>query len=83
MYRIARNAVFAAIAANLLIAQPAMATRSADSLPSGSAQTTLRDGSPVSEAEEIRGGWVVPVIAIIAILLGILAATGGGNDSPG
>ena len=83
MYRVASKAIFAAALANLLIAQPAMATRSAGSLPTASAQSA-RAASPVADSEDIRGGFVIPLIAIIAIILGIRAATSGGdNDSPG
>lgn len=35
-----------------------------------------------SEASEMRGGFIIPLIAIIAIILGILAAVGGGDDDP-
>ena len=41
----------------------------------------LRSGTEV-EGENIRGGFIIPAIAIIAIILGILAATGGGDDAP-
>lgn len=34
------------------------------------------------EGENMRGGFIIPVIAIIAVLLGILAATSGGGDAP-
>ena len=32
------------------------------------------------QGENVRGGFLIPLIAIIAIILGILAATGGGDD---
>jgi hypothetical protein len=38
-----------------------------------------RLGSEV-EGEQLRGGFVIPLIALIAIILGILAATGGDDD---
>jgi hypothetical protein len=41
-----------------------------------------RIASPVDDAENLRGGFVIPLIAVIAILLGILAATSGGDDLP-
>jgi hypothetical protein len=42
-----------------------------------------RDGSEISQADELAGGgWFVPLIAIVAIVLGILAATGGDDDIP-
>jgi hypothetical protein len=34
------------------------------------------------QSSEIRGGFLIPLIAVVAIILGILAATGGGNDRP-
>jgi hypothetical protein len=34
------------------------------------------------EGEQLRGGWIIPLIALIAIILGICAATDvcGGDD---
>ena len=34
------------------------------------------------EGENLRGGWLVPALAIIAIILGILAIANGGDDLP-
>lgn len=39
----------------------------------------LRTATEV-EGENLRGGFIIPLIAIIAIILGILAATSGGDD---
>lgn len=33
------------------------------------------------ESSELRGGFIIPMVAIIAIILGVLAATGG-SDRP-
>ena len=41
----------------------------------------LRTGTEV-EGENLRGGWIIPLVAVIAIILGILAATSGGDDPP-
>ena len=38
-------------------------------------------GAVSGEASELRGGFIIPLVAIIAIILGILAATGG-SDRP-
>ena len=38
-----------------------------------------RSGAATSDANELRGGFIIPLIAIIAVILGILAATGGGD----
>jgi hypothetical protein len=41
-----------------------------------------RSGGGVSgETSDLRGGFIIPLVAIVAIILGILAATGG-SDRP-
>jgi hypothetical protein len=41
-----------------------------------------RSGAAVSgEASDLRGGFIIPLVAIVAIILGVLAATGG-SDRP-
>ena len=70
-----RNILAAAAAAGLATT-PVVAQAANQPLPA-------REGSAISEASEnLRGGFIIPVIAIIAIILGILAATSGGNDPP-
>jgi hypothetical protein len=34
----------------------------------------------IDEGNELRGGWIIPLIAIVAIILGILAATNDDDD---
>ena len=41
----------------------------------------LRTDSEI-KGESLRGGFIIPLIAVIAIILGILAATNGGDDEP-
>lgn len=41
----------------------------------------VRAGAPVKAGEQLRGGFIIPLIALIAIILGILAVSGG-NDRP-
>jgi hypothetical protein len=62
----------AALAATSLVATPVVAQAAAAS--------ATRTAAPVGEAENLQGGWLVPALAIIAILLGILAITSGGDD---
>jgi hypothetical protein len=45
------------------------------------APAELRTGTEV-EGENLRGGFIIPLIAIVAIILGILALTGDGDDEP-
>ena len=39
-----------------------------------------RTGSPVAEGENIQGGWFIPALAIIAVILGILVIVDSGSD---
>jgi hypothetical protein len=41
-----------------------------------------RAGATTDDANDLRGGFIIPLIAVVAIILGILAATGGGDDRP-
>jgi hypothetical protein len=42
----------------------------------------LRTATEV-EGENLRGGFIIPLIALVAVILGVLAATsGGGDDAP-
>ena len=65
----------AAILAASLVSAPIVAQ-------AATAQAAARTGSPVAENEDIQGGWLIHALAIIAILLGILAITNGGDDLP-
>ncbi len=40
----------------------------------------LRTATEV-EGENLRGGFIIPLIALIAVILGVLAATSGGGDA--
>ena len=49
------------------------------------AQAAVAEQARIStevEGENLRGGFIVPLIAIIAIILGILAATSDNDDPP-
>lgn len=50
-------------------------------LAAQAAPTELRTASDV-EGENLRGGFLIPLIAVVAVLLGILALTGGDSDAP-
>lgn len=69
------------------VAVASMATVPAIAAPSApaaklSVTKSVRASTPAGDANELRGGFIIPVIAIIAIILGILAATGGGGSRP-
>ena len=66
------NSILAAGAALSLAAAPVAAQAATAAAP--------RAGAEVSDAENLRGGFIIPLIAVVAILLGILAATNGDDD---
>jgi hypothetical protein len=59
-----------AVATSLLTAPVAAQAAAADQ---------ARLGTEI-EGEQLRGGFIIPLVAIIAIILGILAATHTGDD---
>lgn len=70
---LAKNIASTLVAASL-VAAPIVAQAAEAAAP-------VRTGSEV-EGENLRGGFLIPLIAIVAIILGILAATGGDGDLP-
>ena len=74
-----KKATVAALLAASMSSAPVLAqTASASSLSVASA----RAGESTESADELRGGFVIPLIAVVAIILGILAATSGGSEPP-
>jgi hypothetical protein len=41
-----------------------------------------RSGAATSDSNELRGGFIIPLVAVVAIILGIILATGGSGDRP-
>jgi hypothetical protein len=64
----------AALVATSLVGAPVVAQ--------AAAAESARIGSPVGDSEDMKGGWFVPTLAVIAVLLGILVLIDGGNDLP-
>ena len=70
----------AAVSAVALSATPAVAAASSAAAASRATQVAPEDESV--EGSELRGGFIIPLIALIAIILGILAATHNDGDPP-
>ena len=71
-----KKASVAAMLAVSMVATPAIAQSAA------SLSVAAPAGAALSDANDARGGFLVPAIAVVAIILGILAAVGGGDDRP-
>ena len=72
--------LIAAAASVALIAAPTMAV--AQTSPVSTATQEVAPAEETVEGEQLRGGWIIPLIALIAIILGICAGTDicGGDD---
>lgn len=72
-----KKASVAAALAVSMASTPVLAQTSAAPL-----SVAARSGAATSdEASDLRGGFIIPLVAIVAIILGVLAATGG-SDRP-
>lgn len=72
------KASLAAMLAVSMVSTPVLA-QTASSLP----QTeSARSGAEMEDANAVRGGFLIPLLAIIAIILGILAAISDGGEDP-
>ena len=67
-----RKASLAAALAVSMVSTPVLAQSQAAQVQRSSAE--------MEDANELRGGFVIPLIALIAIILGILAATHDNDD---
>ena len=72
-----KKASVAAALAVSMASTPVLAQTSAAPL-----SVAARSGATTADANQVRGGFIIPVVAVIAIILGILAATKGGGDRP-
>ena len=53
----------------------------AQSAPSAASLSVAeRSGAATSDANELRGGFLIPLVAVVAIILGLLAAFSDGDD---
>jgi glycerol uptake facilitator-like aquaporin len=71
--------IFAATASVALMAAPTMAAAQT-SAATTKATTEVAPAGENVQGSELRGGFIIPLIALIAIILGILAALDHGNN---
>ncbi|HEX8262925.1 MAG TPA: hypothetical protein VF547_08635 [Allosphingosinicella sp.] len=72
--------LIAATTSVALIAAPTMAA--AQTSAAAARSTEVAPATETVEGEQLRGGWIIPLIALIAIILGLCVATDqcGGDD---
>lgn len=74
-----KKASVAAVLAVSMASTPVLAQAASSAAP---LSVSARSGATTGNANELRGGFIIPLIAIIAIILGILAATSGHGERP-
>ena len=78
--------IIAAAASVALMTTPTLAAAQTSAAASASAAQEVVPAGEQVEGEQLRGGFIIPLIALIAIILGICAATdvcgGDDNDPP-
>lgn len=75
-----KKATVAALLAASMSSAPVLAQTSATA--SSLSVASARAGESTESSSELRGGFIIPLIAVVAILLGILAAVGGNDEGP-
>jgi glycerol uptake facilitator-like aquaporin len=66
----------------LITATAAVALMAAPTVAAAQSVEVAPASETVSEGSELRGGFIIPLIAIVAIILGILAAVHDDDDPP-
>ena len=66
----------------LIAATAAVALMAAPTVAAAQRAEVAPASETVTEGSELRGGWIIPLIVIVAIILGILAATHDDDDPP-
>jgi hypothetical protein len=82
---VAFKGLIAAAASVALIATPTLASAQASAAASASATREVAPATETVEGDQLRGGFIIPLIALIAIILGLCVATnvcGDDNDLP-
>ena len=72
-----KKASVAAALAVSMASTPVLAQTSAAPL-----SVAARSGATTQNANELRGGFIIPLVALVAVILGILAATQGHGSRP-
>ena len=89
MLRFIKNAMAAFALSGLVLSQPALAVRSADSLPGSGAKVAAqaRVGTPIGHSENFAGnvalGWILGAVIAATVLVVVVHDNKNHNRSPG
>ena len=74
-----KKASLAAMLAVSMASTPVLAQTAPSAAPLSVAE---RSGATTSDANELRGGFLIPLLAILAVIAGVIVAVSGHNDNP-
>jgi hypothetical protein len=77
-----KKASIVAMLAISMASTPVLAQAATSASSAAAVTASARSGAEMDDANAVRGGWFIPLLALIAIILGILAATSDGGDRP-
>ena len=69
------------MAATTSVAMMVAPTMAAAQSTAPAAATEVAPGDETVQGSELRGGFIIPLIALVAIILGIIAATRGNDNN--
>jgi hypothetical protein len=72
----------ASVAAALAVSMASTPVLAQSAQSAASLSVAARSGATLENSNELRGGFIIPVIAVVAIILGILALTSSGGNNP-
>lgn len=76
-----KKASLAAMLAVSMAGTPVLAQTATTASSVATAQSA-RAGATASDANELNGGWLIPLLAILAVIGGVIALANNGNDRP-
>jgi len=77
-----KKASLVAVLAASMASTPVLAQSANPASSLSVAAASERAGADMDDASQMRGGFLIPLIAVVAVILGVLAATSGGGDRP-
>ncbi|WP_129793663.1 hypothetical protein [Sphingosinicella sp. CPCC 101087] len=77
-----KKASLVAMLAASMVSTPILAQTATSASSSPAVASSARSGAAMDDANAVRGGFLIPLLAILAIIAGIYVAVDGGDDRP-
>jgi uncharacterized protein (UPF0333 family) len=77
-----KKASLVAMLAASMVSTPILAQTATSASSSPTVATSARTGAAMDDANAVRGGFLIPLLALLAVIAGIYFAVDGGGDRP-